>query len=491
MASRHSYELYTLVRTCPALSYHVRAADREVSSLARLRYRSIVKEFSGVKLLMSRHKKNRATAANNRQLFRNASSTIITSYNRAILETCQFGGVKCRQLIEYLEIPQLLDTCVRNGLIEESVLISLFVIQIELAPRHIHTGGGAILLAEILYQVSAQAARLRDVWLLQLELPRLQTPGLNTFHFIRRLNIIVLRIQTSLCRHIFSVDTRRTHYSSLASVGLATPFFNPIFTDIHLQHFFLQRHAGRLSTEANDHGSFMSAWSSILSIFIEHHRTQFSERLAQFSAFFCDRYLGVNTPETRVEIHAKFDLASWLTWSVRNLFDSVGLYLPLGEQTGRALDMLTSVSAGRNGADFRLALMPIVITLLRHSPLHYWQPSATDLNIKKVAKLPRWYFLQRLLNHLLLSFNESRRCNAFPLAFEQAESLVDVFKCVRTWDIADAIISRRRPLNYNSKSLSRKKTKLLESQVFQCLISCFIEVNPTSAVYVASQILRL
>ena len=70
-----------------------------------------------------------------------------------------------------------------------------------------------------------------------------------------------------------------------------------------------------------------------------------------------------------------------------------------------------------------------------------------------MAKLTR--LLLRLLNQFLLSFNELRLHTTFSLALEQAESLVDVFRCVHSinhWIAADAVMRKHEPLSYSIES---------------------------------------
>jgi hypothetical protein len=228
-------------------------------------------------------------------------------------------------LLELLELPSLMDACVRSNLYEEALSIAAFSNTLE--RRH---GDSNDVVKKVILQIRSRQSDLRRHLLHRLKAPVTMPDCLEVVTALRRLN---------------SIDLERQSEANLERVHAAM--------ELRLQVDFLEARDTWLdSTPSFTTGRPSGAAEELLDI-IERYRTRVFEVATQFNAIFRQQS---SKPESTVSL-----LSLWTSRRIHSFLSLLSLHLASMDDAASLRDALEASvffasSMGRLGADFTAQL---------------------------------------------------------------------------------------------------------------------------------------
>lgn len=297
------------------------------------------------------------------------------------------------QLVELLEVPQLMDACVRNSLYEEAIAVATFTEELERkhAARAASTANGngttppgaPSVVRLIAREVGAALRSLRSFMLQQLRGDVSLPKCLQLVSCLRRVDSLALdrarnrRIHRG--EHI-NVTKDRNMEGALLELRLQVDFLEA--RDVWLQSVLDDDRSVVHTTNANINGSAgtnivrptasaaSDPYTYLLDV-IEKCRTHWFEIATQYKTLFGEAGGGGGQP-----------LAAWLSRRVGGFLVLLDEVLPSVEE-GASLRSLVeqtmsfSASMGRLGADFRVLISPVFESAVRGNAVNTWKSACT------------------------------------------------------------------------------------------------------------------
>jgi hypothetical protein len=287
-------------------------------------------------------------------IFKEGAESIIAAHrrNRTTLQNHM-------QILDVLELPQLMDACVRNGLYEGALDIAAFANVLErrhaLRPpraavaeeksRAAPLGGAGVILG-VVSEIRAAMVVLRGNLLRQLRAP-IQLPlCLSVISCLRRLDTLVLEK---------AEPDQMKQLSVSLELKLQVDFLDARTVWLQLDLEALKR-SGAARRSVGEAGAPVALW---LLDMVEKNRTLWFEIGTQFRAIFTSDEAGGAADKT-----ADLVLSSWVVRRVEGFVSVLQEHLPRVRDGAQLHDlfehaMFMGASLGRLGADFRPLLAPL------------------------------------------------------------------------------------------------------------------------------------
>eukprot|EP00934_Nitzschia_sp_Nitz4_P006716 Nitzschia sp. Nitz4//scaffold2_size372955//24414//26228//NITZ4_000357-RA/size372955-snap-gene-0.59-mRNA-1//-1//CDS//3329546578//6706//frame0 len=262
-------------------------------------------------------------------------------------------------LLELLELPSLMDACVRSNLYDESLNIAAFANTLERR----HTEKNEVVL-KVIAQIRSRQGDLRRHLLRSLKNQVTMPECLEIVTALRRLN---------------SIDLERQSASNIERVHAAM--------ELSLQVDFLEARDAWLDQPSQSSSSasgpaFLGASapkttsSERLLDTIERYRTRMFEIATQFNAIF-----RAQASDDKMSVSL---LSMWTTRRVHSFLTMLKVEIGTMEDSAALRDALDacvffSVSMGRLGADFTAQLPPLFEDKMVAIVVHFWKDGITQL----------------------------------------------------------------------------------------------------------------
>eukprot|EP00038_Savillea_parva_P015134 m.13208 g.13208 ORF g.13208 m.13208 type:complete len:614 (-) comp3018_c0_seq1:27-1868(-) len=396
-----------------------------------------------------------------------AEATAINTVRKQSAKTLQHHA----QVLEILEIPQLMDTCVRNAYYEEALQLQAHVNQMR--KRHPNID----IISVIADEVTEHAQQMQANLLLQLRSDVQLTACLKVIGYLRRLGVyseLELRVQFLQARDAWLQKT-------LLGISTADPY-------------------------------------NYITKIVESNRVHLFDIITQYKAVFSSAIEskgGSGTPGGKGAGGSNANsgggslLSGWVLQRVADFLRILEEHLPrLSDRFNTVLVqcMYFALSLGRVGMDFRPLLVPLfertisdlfasrvdmaladfveqlpTMALVAHATLPEADGDAghTDAPIAPL-RLMAYPILARLTNNLLAALNDLRECAPLAVGANVAASLNSALVAVST-HLADYHAVHRETFDTRDKNNFAGLSHMYVESLVPCVVRCVDAIYPESA----------